>query len=270
MLPGLPGSTFMATIKLRMMHTQPAKMQTALTLTISIHLSSVEQSSSSLYCPTWPVNPSATAAVSFGTASPNPHPPSLSCATIAPAHFPLLNPQHPDAQSASLPQTPVINCVPGAFPLPLVLVLPLAALAAVLVAGTAATTAAAALLPPPTCPVNPSATAAVSFGSASPCPQPPSRSCATIAPAHFPELKPQQPDAQSASFAQTPVMNCVPAAAETEEVAAGGEATVARVVGVGGAAAAVVPPPTWPVNPRATAAMSFGCALWSIGVSFCL
>ena len=33
------------------------------------------------------------------------------------------------------------------------------------------------------------------------------------APAHLPERKPQQPDAQSASEAQTPVMNCVPAGA---------------------------------------------------------
>ena len=33
------------------------------------------------------------------------------------------------------------------------------------------------------------------------------------APAHLPELKPQQPDAQSASEAQTPVMNWVPAGA---------------------------------------------------------
>jgi hypothetical protein len=36
------------------------------------------------------------------------------------------------------------------------------------------------------------------------------RSWATIAPAHLPDLKPQQPDAQSASDVQGPVMNCVP------------------------------------------------------------
>ena len=62
----------------------------------------------------------ALAASSFGTAFPNPQPPSLSCATIAPAHLPLLNPQHLLAQSASFLHTPVINCVPAAtvaFPL---------------------------------------------------------------------------------------------------------------------------------------------------------
>lgn len=54
----------------------------------------------------------ALAASSFGRASPNPHPPSRSCATTGPAHLPLLNPQHADAQSASEVQAPVMNCVP--------------------------------------------------------------------------------------------------------------------------------------------------------------
>ena len=44
-------------------------------------------------------------------------------------------------------------------------------------------------------------------------PQPPSRSRAMTGPAHLPVLKPQQPDAQSASLVQGPVMNCVPWAA---------------------------------------------------------
>lgn len=43
-----------------------------------------------------------------------------------------------------------------------------------------------------------------------PNPQPPSRSRAMTGPAHLPVLKPQQPDAQSASLVQGPVMNCVP------------------------------------------------------------
>lgn len=46
-----------------------------------------------------------------------------------------------------------------------------------------------------------------------PNPQPPSRSRAMTGPAHLPVLKPQQPDAQSASLVQGPVMNCVPWAA---------------------------------------------------------
>lgn len=52
------------------------------------------------------------AALSLGCAFPNPHPPSTSWATIAPAHLPVLKPQQPEAQSASLLQGPVINCVP--------------------------------------------------------------------------------------------------------------------------------------------------------------
>jgi hypothetical protein len=55
--------------------------------------------------------------------------------------------------------------------------------------------------------VKPSATAAVSSGSMSPKPHPPSRSCAMTGPAHFPVLKPQQLSAQSASDVQGPVMN---------------------------------------------------------------
>lgn len=65
--------------------------------------------------PTLPVNPSATAAVSLGTASPKPHPPSLSWAITGPAHFPELKPQHESAQSASDVQTPVMNWVPAAL-----------------------------------------------------------------------------------------------------------------------------------------------------------
>jgi hypothetical protein len=56
------------------------------------------------------------------------------------------------------------------------------------------------------------ALAALSLGCASPKPQPPSRSWATTAPAHFPLRKPQHPAAQSASEVQAPVMNWVPGA----------------------------------------------------------
>jgi len=45
------------------------------------------------------------AAVSLGCASPNPQPPSRSWAMMGPAHFPDLNPQHPESQPASLVQT---------------------------------------------------------------------------------------------------------------------------------------------------------------------
>lgn len=62
--------------------------------------------------------------------------------------------------------------------------------------------------------------AALSLGWGSPKPQPPSRSCATMAPAHLPDLKPQQPEAQSTSPEQGPVMNCVPGAARGTYVAA--------------------------------------------------
>lgn len=40
--------------------------------------------------------------------------------TTGPAHFPLLKPQQPAAQSASELHTPVMNCAPGAFPDPVV------------------------------------------------------------------------------------------------------------------------------------------------------
>ena len=52
--------------------------------------------------------------------------------------------------------------------------------------------------------------AALSLGWALPKPQPPSRVWAMMAPAHLPVLKSQQPEAQSASLSQGPVMNCVP------------------------------------------------------------
>lgn len=61
------------------------------------------------------------------------------------------------------------------------------------------------------------AATALAFGVASPCPHPPSRSWAMTGPAHLPELNPQHPSAQSASEAQTPVMNCVPV--DVEDVA---------------------------------------------------
>ncbi|PIL32762.1 hypothetical protein GSI_04877 [Ganoderma sinense ZZ0214-1] len=126
------------------------------------------------------------AALSLGCASPNPHPPSRSCAIIAPAHFPLLKPQHPEAQSASLLHGPVMNWVPGAVDD-----------AGVVGAGASPR----------------SLRAALSLDLASPKPHPPSRSCAMMAPAHLPDLKPQQPEAQSTSPAQGPVMNCEPGAA---------------------------------------------------------
>ena len=152
-----------------------------------------------------PVKPNATAASSLGEESPKPQPPSRSCATTAPAHFPELKPQQPDAQSASLEQAPVMNCVPA--PVELVpdeedeedelLVSPLEVPLLLEV-------------PEAPAPVEPRATAASSFGEESPNPQPPSRSWAMTAPAHLPELKPQHPEAQSASLVQAPVMNWVP------------------------------------------------------------
>lgn len=80
-----------------------------------------------LYIIAGPLRPSlwprkARAARSLGCASPNPQPPSLVWATTGPAHFPVLKPQHPRAQSASEAQGPVMNWVPGAaaaaLPLP--------------------------------------------------------------------------------------------------------------------------------------------------------
>jgi hypothetical protein len=69
--------------------------------------------------------------------------------------------------------------------------------------GTAAEVAEVAATPRKAC-------AALSLGEASPKPHPPSRSSAMMAPPHLPVLKPQQPEAQSASDVQTPVMNWVP------------------------------------------------------------
>lgn len=109
-----------------------------------------------------------------------------------------MNPQHPAAQSASLVQAPVMNCVPAATVVEVE-----AGAAGAATAGVAA----AVVAPPATAPVNPRAIAALALGDASPKPQPPSRSCAMTGPAHFPLLKPQHPAAQSASLVQAPVMN---------------------------------------------------------------
>ena len=185
----------------------------------------------------------------FGCAFPNPHPPSLSCAIIGPAHFPVLNPQQLSAQSASLVHGPVMNCVPAAT--------------AVVEAGFT-TVAKVVLAPAPAAgvtffeefavgagPVKPRATAAVSLGSASPKPQPPSRSWATIGPAHFPVLNPQQLSAHSASLVHGPVMNCVPFALAALAVALD-TCTTAGLVPVAEGAV--------PLKPRATAAVSLGSA----------
>ena len=112
-----------------------------------------------------------------------------------PAQRPLLKPQQPDAQSASLEHGPVMNWVPGAM------------VGAAEVGGAAAAGGADAAWPAR------NFWAAMSLGWASPKPQPPSRSCAMTGPAHLPLLKPQQLDAQSASLWQGPVMNWVPAGA---------------------------------------------------------
>lgn len=128
------------------------------------------------YCPC-PARKACSARL-FGASSPNPQPPSLVCAITAPAHFPVLNAQQSDSQSASLVQGPVMNWVPGAA-----------------AAEDGAGAAAAAAVPAP----------------APPKPQPaPSR--ATSSAAHLPVLAAQQLDAQSASLVQSPVMNCVPCA----------------------------------------------------------
>jgi hypothetical protein len=107
---------------------------------------------------------------------------------MAPAHFPVLKPQQPDAQSASPVQVPVMNWVPA----------PAAW-------GERRTLRDLLVIPP----VKPMAWAALSLG-VPPKPQPPSRWSAMMAPAHFPVLKPQQPEAQAESLVQGPVMNCVP------------------------------------------------------------
>ena len=51
---------------------------------------------------------------------------------------------------------------------------------------------------------------ALLFGCAFPNPHPSPRSFATNGAAHFPDVKPQQAEAHSASDAHFPVMNCVP------------------------------------------------------------
>ena len=117
-----------------------------------------------------PVKPRATAASSLGDESPNPQPPSRSCATTAPAHLPLLKPQQPDAQSASLVHTPVMNCVP----LPPELELELDDEEAELLESVLDVSLAP--VPAAPIPVKPRATAALSLGEESPNPQPPSRS----------------------------------------------------------------------------------------------
>lgn len=147
----------------------------------------------------------AFAALSFGCASPNPHPPSLSCATTGPAQVPLLNPQQADAQSASDVHAPVMNCVPAAAA---------GAAAPVLLSagGAAGAGAAASALAFPPAPFR-----ALLFGCALPKPQPSPRSLATNGAAHFPDVKPQHAEAHSASEAHSPVMNWVPWAAAYRE-----------------------------------------------------
>ena len=157
---------------------------------------------------------SALAASSLGVALPNPHPPSRSCATTGPAHLPLRKPQHAEAQSASEVHAPVMNCFPWAGAAG-------AGADAVDAAGDAAAPAAAPallVLLPLACLL---AFKALLLGCASPKPQPSPRSLATNGAAHLPEVKPQQPDAHSASDAQTPVMNCVPFAAAKRDTGGG-------------------------------------------------
>ena len=103
--------------------------------------------------------------------------------------MPELKPQQLDAQSASLVQAPVMNCVPGAT----------AGAAEVPVLLEVAGGGVEAAWPAR------NFCAAMSLGWASPNPQPPSRSCAMTGPAHLPLLKPQQLDAQSASLWHGPV-----------------------------------------------------------------
>jgi len=141
-----------------------------------------------------PLKPSFLAALSLGLLFPNPHPPSRCRAMIAPAHLPVLKPQQPEAQSESALHGPVMNWVPAA------LAFDLAGAAAL--AGAALTPLEGEVIPA----VKPSLRAALSLGVA-PKPQPPSRCKAMMAPAHLPVLKPQQPEAQSESDLQGPVMN---------------------------------------------------------------
>ena len=130
-----------------------------------------------------PVNPRATAALSLGTLLPCPHPPSRSCATMAPAHLPELNPQQPEAQSASLLHGPVMNWAALPLPAPLVVVdPPLPAPEDEEVELDELVFALDAPLDEPledpvgAGPVKPRATAALSLGEVLPWPQPPSRS----------------------------------------------------------------------------------------------
>lgn len=62
-----------------------------------------------------------------------------------------------------------------------------------------------------------------------------------MGPAHFPELKPQHADAQSASFVQAPVMNCVPGAVVAAEVVTPAAVTVSNVDAGEAAPAAACP-----------------------------
>ena len=105
-------------------------------------------------------------------------PPSLVCAIIAPAHFPVLNPQHPEAQSASLKHWPVMNCEALALPtlaepgieVSIVLEPELAAAVDLAVAGAAEAAEVGWAAPPPTAPVKPNAFAALALGWALPKP----------------------------------------------------------------------------------------------------
>jgi hypothetical protein len=187
-----------------------------------------------------------------------------------------LNPQQPDAQSASDSQGPVMNWEPvpvdvEVLPLPLpVLPLPLLSLVLVLLFELLVSELDPDELPveleliPP---VNPIALAASSFGVPDPNPQPPSRDNAMMAPAHLPVLNAQQPDAQSASLVHWPVMNWAPlprptfwepgmdwsmlVSLEPEPELSVEEEPVLSIAGEVGAG---------PVKPRATAALSLGWA----------
>jgi len=142
----------------------------------------------------------------------NPQPP-FAAATATAEHRPEA--QQVLAQSASLSQTPVINCNPFPFPKfssPAASSSPDEVVAAVVaVVETAGeVTEAGAPGTPEAAIVLPSARAALLFGVASPWPQPPSRVWAMTGPAQRPLLTPQQAEAQSESDVQAPVMNWVP------------------------------------------------------------
>ena len=159
----------------------------------------------------WPV--SALAAFALGWGLPNPHPPSRSWATTGPAHKPVLKPQQAEAQSASLLQGPVINCLPAPFPAPFPApLLGVGVTAWAVTTGVCVETTEAWVTMVVGCWPR-KERAALLLGCGLPNPHPPSRSWAMTGPAHLPVLKPQQPEAQSASLVQGPVMNCVPPAA---------------------------------------------------------